>query len=99
MYHPFSYFVSKMVVGFTLLALLVCVGSSTLPPPILISVHRACGPTRCAECSIVYWMVGLRSDKFYYFLFFVFTVLLPSWAGEVPLPPPPPTKPVLVDLN
>ncbi|ELR18266.1 ABC2 type transporter superfamily protein [Acanthamoeba castellanii str. Neff] len=59
MYHAFSYFISKTVVGFTLLAMLVCV-----------------------ECSIIYWMVGLRDAPVYHFFFFVFIVLLTSWAGE-----------------
>jgi hypothetical protein len=98
MYHAFSYFVSKTVVGFTLLAMLVCVGTYHLNLSLALALSLpsaalhapVCTHTEVnAECSIIYWMVGLRDDQFYYFLFFVFIVLLTSWAGEV-LPPPPP---------
>ncbi len=93
MYHAFSYFISKTIVGFALLAMLVCVGASHPPPDARALLHlselkraHTHTHTHCAhtECSIIYWMVGLRDAPVYHFFFFVFIVLLTSWAGEVP---------------
>jgi hypothetical protein len=84
MYHAFSYFISKTVVGFTLLAMLVCVGASLYLRRALLPQAELTHTHTHTECSIIYWMVGLRDAPVYHFFFFVFIVLLTSWAGEVP---------------
>jgi hypothetical protein len=35
------------------------------------------------ECTIVYWMVGLRRDMWHYFAFFVLVITLAAWSAEV----------------
>ncbi|ELR25358.1 ABC2 type transporter superfamily protein [Acanthamoeba castellanii str. Neff] len=59
MYVALSYFVSKVIVAFSFIAVLVAI-----------------------ECTIVYWMVGLRRDMWHYFAFFVLVITLAAWSAE-----------------
>jgi len=59
MYVALSYFVSKVIVAFSFIAVLVAI-----------------------ECTIVYWMVGLRRDVWHYFAFFVLVITLAAWSAE-----------------
>jgi len=82
MYHSLPYFLSKVVISFILIAVLVSVGElfrlSRHQMSCLLVVWG-----KKSECTIIYWMVGLRHDKFYYFFIFIFILFLTAWTTEV----------------
>jgi hypothetical protein len=94
MYVALSYFVSKVIVAFSFIAVLVAIGTTRLHPfsnqssmlgtiPFERREKANHGWWWWTECTIVYWMVGLRSDVWHYFAFFVFVITLAAWSAEV----------------
>lgn len=83
MYHSFPYFYAKMVVSFLLLSALVILRNVHFLLLSTMMIRLLCGLHAPAESTIIYWMVGLRHDEWYYYFIFIFIMLITSWTGEV----------------